>query len=48
MSAPQRTATAAPLVGPDGIYETHVQTTDLPHAMAVYGQTLGLPLAWHL
>jgi lactoylglutathione lyase len=30
------------------IFETHVQTTDLPRAMAFYGETLGLTEAYHL
>ena len=39
-----------PLVGLglDGLYEAHVQTTDFPRAMAFYGETLHLPLAYHL
>lgn len=45
-----RQTTNAPLVGLGlgGLYEAHVQTTDLPSAMAFYGETLGLPLAYHL
>jgi lactoylglutathione lyase len=30
------------------IFETHVQTTDLPRAMAFYGGQLGLEEAYHL
>lgn len=30
------------------IFETHVQTTDLPQAMAFYGGVLGLEEAYHL
>jgi lactoylglutathione lyase len=35
-------------VGPGAIFETHVHTTDLERAMAFYGETLGLQLAYHL
>jgi lactoylglutathione lyase len=35
-------------VGAGTIFETHVYTTDLPRAMAFYGGTLGLELAYHL
>jgi lactoylglutathione lyase len=33
-------------VGLTDIFETHVYTTDLPRAMAFYGEALGLPLAY--
>jgi lactoylglutathione lyase len=46
MTAP---ASSAPFgLGPGTLFETHVQTTDLARAMAFYGDTLGLTLAYHL
>lgn len=35
-------------LGSGTIFETHVQTRDLAHAMAFYGGTLGLELAHHI
>lgn len=35
-------------VGLNVIFETHIKTTDLPRAMAFYGETLGLELAHHV
>jgi len=46
MSAVSTERTTAP-VQVDGLFETHLAVRDLERSMAFYGDTLGLPLAFH-